>query len=73
MSAAKEKFVAAAENGQINLVTEYLQKGNVYVDCKNKDDYTALMEAAMNGRKVRLIHHSLTHLLAFSPRYLLTH
>ncbi len=56
MSEAKEKFVAAAENGAINLITEYLQKGNVHVDCKNKDDYTALMEAAMNGHKVLPIH-----------------
>ena len=52
MSEAKEKFVSAAESGKINLITEYLQKGNVQVDCKNKDDYTALMEAAMNGHKV---------------------
>jgi len=57
MSSAKEKFVSAAENGEIVLVTEYLQKGYVQIDCKNKDDYTALMEAAMNGHKVSHINH----------------
>ncbi len=50
-SEAKENFVLAAENGDIKLIIDYLQKGNVTVDCKNTDDYTALMEAAMNGHK----------------------
>ena len=45
-----EKFIDAATNGLIDLMSEYLNKNQVHVDCVDKHGFTALMRAAQSNQ-----------------------
>ncbi len=45
----KEKFLAAARDGDIATVIKYLQEGNVHIDCRDNCFNTAFIVACRQG------------------------